>query len=133
VYDVQHVPSWKIKQVEAPAAAQPPSPSHPQQQHYHQPAAAASTQVVDLLDMGSGPSVEPPAPAAGRPPLVLRPCGGGSGASGDYTLTPQSFQKLWASLPNAFSGRLCVLNHLPAASAQIESLMASVHVSRITD
>jgi hypothetical protein len=97
-------------------------------QQQHSQAAASLSQTIDLLDMGSGPAVE--SAAADRVPLVLRPCGGGSGASGDYTLTPQSFQKLWTSLPNAFSGRLCLLDNMPATSSQIESLMASVQVSR---
>lgn len=75
-----------------------------------------------------GDSSSGPVETVSRVPLVLRPCGGGSGASGDYTLTPQSFQKLWTGLPNAFSGRMCILNSLPPSSAQIESLMASVQV-----
>ena len=94
---------------------------------------------VDLLDMGgsndllaavnSVSSQSSSGPA--RPPLFLRQCGGGG--AGDFILTPQTFQKMWTSLPEAFSGRICSLSQSLTEPSQIESLVASVQVFATLD
>lgn len=63
---------------------------------------------------------------APSPPLYLKQ-GGGSGP-GEFTLTPPMFQKLWTSLPDSFSGKLCALTVPITAPAQIETLFAAVQI-----
>lgn len=85
---------------------------------------------VDLLDMGGSNDllavVNSVSTQSARPPLFLRQCGGGG--AGDFVLTPQTFQKMWTSLPEAYSGRMCSLGKILAEPSQIESLVGSVQV-----
>jgi hypothetical protein len=84
---------------------------------------------VDLLDMGgdSAAPVNNNSNASAGPPLYLRPSGNSS--AGEFVLVPQTFQKMWTSLPDAFAGKLCTLGVTINAPADVVALMASCQVT----
>jgi AP-4 complex subunit beta-1 len=106
---------------------------------YHSPAAGATPRKIsiDFLDMGgesllmgtgagAGSSAAPAAPL--RPGLYLKPCGPSAGPA-EFNLTPQSFQQMWGSLPDAFNGKLCTLGAFPATSAEVAAMVGNVEVN----
>jgi hypothetical protein len=88
----------------------------------------AATATIDLLDMGGQndlvAAVNSVSAQAPRPPLYLKP-------GGEFNLTPPAFQKMWTSLSDAFSGKLCGLTVPVTAPAQIEALFAAVQVQKL--
>lgn len=62
-----------------------------------------------------------------RPSLYLKPCGPAAGPS-EFSLTPQTFQKMWGTLLDAFNGRLCKLGVSPSSPADVANLVAKVQI-----
>ena len=79
---------------------------------------------IDFLDMGGELVTDQPT-GPQRPALYLKPSGP---SSGGFSLTPQSFQQMWSTLPGIFNGPLCALSTAPSTAAEIASLMATVDV-----
>ncbi len=102
----------------SPAAA---SPAVQVQQHA---APAQSHAAVNLLDWDDSPAPAPALAASAAPPrgLVLQ--------SRAAELSPQTFQSLWMSLPDALNVKLCSLAAPPAATAEVEACVKDFGVRR---
>lgn len=87
---------------------------------------------IDFLDLSgdSGMMAAANSSASARPHLYLKPCGPAAGPN-EFSLTPQSFQKLWTTMPDVFNGKLCSLDVSPSAPSEVAALAATVEVNNM--